>query len=208
MNRTTKFAILATLSATLAGGAAFAAAHKEKREHRGDRAERMFERMDADKDAKVTAEEMKAFAAKRFATRDLDGDGLVSRADREARRKAKHEERQAKRFEALDTDGDGMISKAEFAAAPERGMRGDRRGERGERGERRGMRGQRRGERGERRGRGHRGMNGPLTIQEAEARAMQRFERIDSDEKRYITLNDIKAHRADRKGHKGRRGHR
>lgn len=51
-------------------------------------------------------------------------------------------------------------------------------------------------------------MNGPLTIQEAEARAMQRFERIDSDEKGYITLNDIKAHRADHKGHKGRRGHR
>ena len=48
---------------------------------------------------------------------------------------------------------------------------------------------------GQRRG----GMRGVLTIQEAEARAMQRFERIDSDNKGYITLNDIKANRADKR---------
>ena len=52
-----------------------------------------------------------------------------------------------------------------------------------------------------------RGMRGPLTIQEAEARAMQRFERIDSDDKGYITLNDIKAFRADRRERRRNREH-
>ena len=208
MKRTTKFAILATVTAAMLGSVAIADGHKKERaEMRGDRAERMFERLDADTDGKVTADEMKAAATARFAKRDVDGDGVVSREDRKAFRAAQREERRSERFEKMDADSDGMISKEEFAAfTPERGDRAERRKmRRAERGERRGMRGHHGGKRGERHGnRRGKGMRGPLTIQEAEARAMQRFQRIDSDAKGYITLNDIKAFRADRKDRRGR----
>lgn len=213
MKRTTTFVILATVAAAI-GGTAIADSHKGKdrgeRGQRGDRAERMFERMDADENGQVTAEEVKAFAAKRFARRDVDGDGIVSREDRQNLRKQRREERRTERFEKIDADGDGTITKEEFVAfTPDRGERGKRRGMRGERGERHGMRGHHghRQGKGKRRGEGRRmGRNAPLTIQEAEARALQRFERIDSDDKGYITLNDVKAFEADRRERRGKRG--
>ncbi len=44
---------------------------------------------------------------------------------------------------------------------------------------------------------------GVLTIQEAEARAMQRFERIDTDNDGVIKLEDVKA-MYERRGEKGK----
>lgn len=217
MRNITKITLALTLTGTMLGGAAFAAQQKADGEPRKPRAERMFEKWDADKDGKVTAEEVKAFAAERFAKRDIDGDGVVSRDDREKFRTARREERRAERFAKIDADSDGMISLDEFKAyQPERrGMRGEGRGKRGGmHGHRmgghhgKGMRGERghrmHGKWGGRHGKGMRrgGMRGPLTIQEAEARAQQRFERIDSDNKGYITLNDVKAFQADRRGNR------
>ena len=185
MKRTAKLAILATVTATLIAGAAVAKHHKGDRGDRGARAEQMFEQWDADKDGKVMLEEMKAAAAERFAARDIDGDGVISREDREAQRAI----RRGERFDKMDADSDGMISKEEFAAfTPERGMRGKK-------GERRGMQRHHRGGKGMRGGRG-----GPLTIQEVEARVEHRFERLDADDKGYITLEDIKGKRGKRHG--------
>ena len=216
----THITIIATLTGIATGGVAFANQHKGGKDdgERQSRAERLFETWDADKDGKVTAEEVKAYAAERFGKRDMDGDGVISRDDRQKHRAAMRDERRTERFNAMDADGDGMISLDEFKqAGPERGERGDRaergdrgdraeRGERGERGERRegrrghhggkghhgdhaGKRGGKRGGKGMRRGGRHGG--GVLTIQEAEARAMQRFERIDTDSDGVITLEDL-----------------
>ena len=74
----------------------------------------MFERWDADKDGKVTADEMKAAAAVRFAERDIDGNGVISRDDRKQFRTKQREERRTERFAKIDADADGMISLDEF----------------------------------------------------------------------------------------------
>lgn len=202
MKTATKILVASSALVALVGTAAIAGHHKGGPDRDGSRAERMIERLDADKDGRVTREEMVAAANARFTARDKDGDGIVSAEDREAFRAERRAERRTERFETIDADGDGMISKDEFAAfQPERGMRSERRGMRGER---RGMRGHHRGD-GE--GRGHRrGMGAPLTIQEAEARANQRFDRLDSDDKGFVTLNDLKAAHEGRGRGKGRGG--
>lgn len=189
MQGKTKFILIASVATALIGGTAFAN-HDKGDKPRDARADQRFERMDADQDGKVTLSEMKEAAIKRFSRRDVDGDGIVSREDRKAMR----ENRRAARFDKIDADGDGMISRDEFAAfKPERGMRGERRGGR------RGMRGAGRHHRGE--GRGNRmGRFAPLTIQEVEARAERRFERLDVDDKGYFTLEDLKARGGKRRG--------
>lgn len=183
MQRKTKFAILATVTATLIAGAAVAKHHKSGGD-RGPRAERMFERLDMDTDGKVTLEEMKAATAERFAKRDVDGDGVVSREDRRAQRA----NRRAERFDKIDADSDGMISKEEFTT-----FTSERRGKRGDKAERHGKRGKH-----HRGGRGMRG--GPLTIEEAQARAERRFARLDADDNGYFTLEDLKEMRGKRRG--------
>lgn len=67
----------------------------------------------------VTKAEAQAMAADMFAKMDVNGDGKLDKADREARRA----QRQAERFGQLDTDKNGAISREEFAAGHAR--RGD-----------------------------------------------------------------------------------
>lgn len=74
----------------------------------------VFERVDANKDDKVTADEVRPFTDKRFARFDADGDGVVSAQEIDAhlmKRMIKWRQRLLLRF---DGDGDGAITKTEF----------------------------------------------------------------------------------------------
>ena len=134
--------------------------------------------------------------AERFQKMDVNGDGVVDLADRELRRK--------QRIAKIDTDGNGAISKAERDAARE--ARDQRRAERMEK---RGVEGERRGgKRGLRGKRGHFGGgmmgggkmaradangDGRLTLQEMQAHALERFDRIDTDKNGTVTAEERKA---------------
>ena len=165
----TRIALIAGLALTAGAGVALAKHHGDG-EHGKPRIERMFERIDTDNDGRISGEDMRAAAAARFARRDADGNGIVSRDEQRDWRQTRRAERRAARFQAMDTDGDGMLSEAEFTEA--KGMK--RRGGKHRMGTRRAGR-------------------GPLTIQEAEARALRRFERMDANGDGIVTLEEAKA---------------
>ena len=68
--------------------------------------------MDANGDGTVTRAEAQAAAEALFTKLDVNKDGKLDKADREARRAQMREDM----FKRLDTNGDGVISKAEFLA--------------------------------------------------------------------------------------------
>jgi hypothetical protein len=79
---------------------------------------------DLDKDGNLTRAELTQALTARFAKMDTNGDGKVTKEEREAQRAARIDARFAK----IDTDGNGQISKAEFAASQQWHMDGGRRG--------------------------------------------------------------------------------
>lgn len=85
---------------------------------------------DADKDGKLTAEELTAHRAKmheqRFAEMDSDKDGFLTEQELG--------ERRWRRLGRADTDGDGKVSMAELRTAHEQGTLRGFRGHRGHRG--------------------------------------------------------------------------
>lgn len=137
-------------------------------------------------------------AAAMFAQIDVNGDGQLNDADREAR--------QEQRFAMLDADGNGAISPAEFAAARE--MRGER-GPDGGAGKGPGHAGAEHGMRG---GKGHAGMRGAFrgammqnadanqdgAISQAEftASMLARFDQADADKDGTITSAEREARRS------------
>ena len=136
-------------------------------------------------------------SAERFQKMDLNGDGVLDLADQELRRE--------QRIARLDTDGNGAISKAERDAAREarKERRAERMAERGVEGERReGKRKMRGGKRGHFRGgmmgggkmaRADANGDGRLTLQEMQAHALERFDRIDTDKNGTVTAEERKA---------------
>jgi len=195
----TRIIAFATLAGVAGGGAVYA--HNSMGKH-ADRAERMFERMDADKDGIATLDDAKSLVAARFAAMDTDGDGAISRPERREFRQAKRSEHRAARFAALDTDGDGMIALA------------DLKNDAGKRAERRfakldtdndglisledmqsmkKQRGKRKHDRHAKGGKHESGKRGPMTLEKMESRMIKRFERIDTDNDGQITLEDVKS---------------
>lgn len=135
--------IMTTLAVTIIAGAAFAAGSEKS--HRGHGPRLNFEEVDANKDGKLSKDELAAHAEARFNQTDTNNDGLVSeaelrariaqrmedRADRKVSRMMKHHDANDdgqlsqdemkpkhadKMMKRVDTDGDGAISKAEFDA--------------------------------------------------------------------------------------------
>ncbi len=141
-------------------------------------ADQRFQRLDANRDGRVTAEELRQLAEQR-------------RATMQQRRTERHDQA----FDRLDTNRDGQISREEF---------GQRMAMRGQ-GERRGMRGMR-GPRGQagpgaRMGMAVLGQNGAITAQEFRDRALQRFDRMDAN-------RDGRIGPEERRGRRGGPGHR
>ncbi len=82
----------------------------------------LFDKIDADKDGKVTQAEIDAFKAARFAEADADKDGKLSPAELVAMREKAEAERKMQGAEKMvariDRDGDGLLSPEEMAAGP------------------------------------------------------------------------------------------
>ncbi len=109
------------LGSIVAAGAALVAASAMAAEGK----DRGWDRMDANGDGKVTAEELSAQNAKFLADADANGDGAVTREEAKAFHKAKREEMRAKRNP--DKNGDGLVDRTEFVnAAQERFDRMDK----------------------------------------------------------------------------------
>lgn len=112
-----KMTLAAVLALATAAGGTVALAHGKDGTQRGDRGARMeqrFAEMDADKDGKVSAAEMRAAREARFAKADADGDGKLTVEELDAARQARRMERLERMVVWLDADGDGMLSADEF----------------------------------------------------------------------------------------------
>ena len=90
------------------------------RNHRGHRGDGFRMMMDSDKDGRISAAEHRAF----FEKMDVNKDGYIDQADREAAAKQRRDEW----FANADANKDGKLSQAELEAARaamgKRGMRG------------------------------------------------------------------------------------
>lgn len=125
----------------------------------------------------------------RFAKADTDKDGFLSTAEIQANRKAVRAERRNTRFAALDANKDGSISRDEFdsppaAGAGKRGMRGGWRG-RGAMADGRGKGGVRRDANGD----------GKISLAEALARPLERFDMADANKDGTLTPEERTAAR-------------
>jgi Ca2+-binding EF-hand superfamily protein len=157
---------------------------------------------------------IEARIAEHFQRVDANRDGFVTREEAEGARDAMRAQRQERRgerraalFARLDADRNGVISREEFERPQARAE-----GERGERGERRAERGERRGQRfahrrGGRMGGGFGGEafarldsngDGRVSLAEATAGRLQRFDRVDSNRDGRIDREEAQAARAER----------
>lgn len=81
-----------------------------------ERAQMTFQSLDADGDGRLTAEEMSANRAARFAAADADGDGLLSADEMRAAQEAQRMARAERIIARMDADGDGLLSLQEIGA--------------------------------------------------------------------------------------------
>jgi len=146
----------------------------------------------------ITRAQAADMADKMFAKLDVNGDGVLNSADRDAM--------VAKRFAKLDTNGDGVLSLDEFKAAHDRGPDGGPgkwgKGPGGPGGPGEGHMGKR-GHRGP----GHDGFGGPgmmdkladtnkdgqITAAEFKAAALARFDKMDANHDGVVTPQERKA---------------
>lgn len=90
--------------------------------------DKLWDNLDANKDGKVTADEMSERHADLIANADQDGDGALTKEEMKAYHKAKREERRAKHNP--DKNNDGVIDRTEFInAAQERFDKMDKNGD-------------------------------------------------------------------------------
>lgn len=185
MNKTLVAGALAAL-ALAAGGAAFAQQSPERPQTRGLRA-------DTDGDQRLSQAEFVNRRVERLAAADSDRNGSVTRDEMRAAAHSRMSRRADTRFDRIDADDDGVISKAEFDARREH------------RAESRGDRGPRRAHRGAHRRAERRADRGPIVIADAQARAETAFARLDADRDGFITADERRTSRVDRREHRRER---
>ena len=83
----------------------------------GDFSQRILERVDTDKDGKISKAEFDAEGAKLFAKLDENGDGKIAQNEMPQRHWAGFG---GKMFDRMDADKDGKVTKSEFEAAGEK----------------------------------------------------------------------------------------
>ncbi|WP_421983650.1 EF-hand domain-containing protein [Roseibium sp.] len=180
------------------------------------RAERMFERFDVNKDGVITEAEIAEVRTTDFTTADADGNGEISLEEFKAQFLDRSGDRMVRAFQFLDTDGDGTVTQEEVDVVANRmfnrldrdgngtvervrGQRNQAAAENGER-QQRAERGER-GERGERRGRGGHGRmfmalfdtdgSGSVTREDFDARRAELFALADTNSSGSFTLEDF-----------------
>lgn len=144
---------------------------------------------DANSDGNITRVELVAHLDKRFAKIDKDANGEITKEERKEVRAS----RRAERFAKLDTDGNGSLSPEEFQV-----QKGKRHGASGKKG------GHHEGGRGKHHGRhGNLDANKDGVIEKAEfqARALERFDRIDTNNDDVVSAEERKAAKAKYKKH-------
>ncbi len=174
---------LAALTLAAAGGAALAQQSPERPHARALRA-------DTDGDQRLSQAEFLARRLDRLTVADADRDGSVTAEELRTAAQARRAGRADLRFDRLDADDDGMISKTEFDARREH-----RAEARAERAPRRAHRGPARQARRERRMEDR----GPVVIADVRARTEAAFVRLDADHDGYVTTDERRAVRADRR---------
>lgn len=143
-----------------------------------ERVRTMFARVDANRDGFITTEEGRAMRGQMMQRRG--GTRMAMGGNREAAR--------GMMFERLDANRDNVISRDEWARAE--AMRGERRAD----GQRAGMRGQRMAMRGRMGGgmlrRADTNNDQRVSLAEAQAAALQRFDRVDANRDGRITQDE------------------
>ena len=85
--------------------------------HRGDFTQHILERVDTDKDGKISKAEFDAEGSKMFAKLDENSDGKIASDEMPQRHWARFG---GQMFDRMDADHDGNVTKAEFQAAGEK----------------------------------------------------------------------------------------
>lgn len=80
----------------------------------GQRADRMFQKIDRNGDGRIDASESERFRDARFARMDENGDGAVTLEEMRAAARKRRADRIGKIFERADGNGDGVLQRAEF----------------------------------------------------------------------------------------------
>lgn len=89
----------------------------EKDEFKGP--PQIFDKIDADKDGKITKEEMKQHHENKKKEFDTDGDGQLSAQERENMQKKMMGKGIEEQFKRKDKNGDGFLDKSEFIGPPQ-----------------------------------------------------------------------------------------
>jgi Ca2+-binding EF-hand superfamily protein len=177
------------------GAAALAQTGPGSKSPGGDRFRtQLFERLDADKDGRITKAEYDAARAAEFKTADKDGDGFLSKEEFAAHGDQRRGAFVDRMFARLDKNGDGRLTADELR--PARAKRGDRadRGDRGRRGE-----GRLDFERADAAKKGFLTLEDLTTYRSArfEAALKRRFERLDTNRDGKLTADELPAERRD-----------
>ncbi len=116
MHMRTKIIMAASAATIFLGAAAGAVAHRSDRsagmQERGDM---MFDRLDTNKDGKITRAEADAYRDQQFVEFDANKDGDLNLAEYTAMVNAIMAERIQRRFERQDSDNNGSLNKHELS---------------------------------------------------------------------------------------------